>query len=51
MKTLLRKCPICKLYTLNLKCPKCQTETIFPHPAKFSPDDRYVMYRVKDRYV
>ena len=32
------------------KCPKCNEETISVHPAKFSPDDKYMRYRLAARY-
>ena len=51
MKKLLKKCLICKKYTFNELCDKCQNRTGSPHPPKYSPDDKYVLYRIKDRYV
>jgi len=51
LEKLLRKCPNCNSYTLKKQCPKCGNETISPHPAKFSPNDRYARYRVRDRYL
>ncbi|NWG09233.1 MAG: RNA-protein complex protein Nop10 [Nitrososphaerales archaeon] len=51
MEKLLRKCPVCSIYTLKKQCPKCGNETASPHPAKFSPDDRYARYRVRERYL
>ncbi|MCP8305356.1 MAG: ribosome biogenesis protein [archaeon] len=51
MKKLLKKCPACNTYTLQKKCPKCKNLTVSPHPAKFSIDDRYALYRVRDRYL
>ncbi|MFL6481282.1 MAG: RNA-protein complex protein Nop10 [Nitrososphaera sp.] len=50
MKHLIRKCPSCNTYTLNQNCPKCSFRTIDPHPPKYSPDDKYVRYRIADRY-
>ncbi|MDQ3836111.1 MAG: RNA-protein complex protein Nop10 [Thermoproteota archaeon] len=50
MKHLIRKCPSCSTYTLNHHCPKCSFTTIDPHPPKYSPDDKYVRYRIADRY-
>ena len=47
----LRKCPNCKTYTLQKICTKCNSQTILPHPAKFSPDDKYARYRVIDKYM
>ena len=46
MVWLLRKCEKCKRYTLNKeKCPHCGGEVHVPHPAKFSPHDKYAMYK------
>lgn len=40
----LKKCE-CGTYTLKDICPKCKKETFSPHPAKFSPQDKYGKYR------
>ena len=32
------------------KCPKCNEKTVSAHPAKFSPDDKYMRYRLAERY-
>ncbi len=46
MVWLLRKCMQCGMYTLDLeKCPYCGGEVRVPHPAKFSPQDKYAKYR------
>jgi len=46
MVWLLRKCMQCGKYTLDLeKCPYCGGEVRVPHPAKFSPQDKYAKYR------
>jgi len=50
LKSLLKKCLSCDTYTLKLQCPKCGAQTHNPHPAKFSPDDKYARYRIIDRY-
>ncbi|MDQ3869772.1 MAG: RNA-protein complex protein Nop10 [Thermoproteota archaeon] len=50
MKHLIRKCSVCNGYTLRQLCPKCNAHTIDPHPAKYSPDDKYFRYRIADRY-
>lgn len=47
MKTLLRKCPACRRYTLRAQCPVCGGTTLMPIPAKYSPDDKYGEYRRK----
>lgn len=51
LEKLLRKCPNCNTYTFKKLCPRCESETVSPHPAKFSPDDKYALYRVRDRYL
>ncbi len=43
----LRKCTKCSRYTLHTdKCPACGAAVKLPHPAKFSPDDKYLKYRM-----
>ena len=49
MKFLLRKCQKCFKYTLKQKCHKCNLETNFAHPARFSPDDKYMRYRIDEK--
>ncbi|HZC47738.1 MAG TPA: RNA-protein complex protein Nop10 [Nitrososphaeraceae archaeon] len=51
MKHLIRKCSACNRYTLRRLCPKCNAPTLDPHPPKYSPDDKYVRYRIADRYA
>jgi H/ACA ribonucleoprotein complex subunit 3 len=47
MGLLLRKCESCHRYTLHTKqCPHCGGIVHVPHPAKFSPHDKYAEYRV-----
>ena len=50
MKHLVRKCIVCGKYTLKQECPVCGKPTHDPHPPKYSPDDKYVRYRVTERY-
>jgi len=46
MVWLLRKCENCGRYTLKTEvCPYCGGKPRIPHPAKFSPDDKYAKYR------
>ena len=46
MVWLLRKSVHCARYTLRLdKCPYCGGGVRVPHPAKFSPQDKYAKYR------
>tara|TARA_B100000949_G_C14022632_1_gene341960 strand:+ start:362 stop:481 length:120 start_codon:yes stop_codon:yes gene_type:complete len=35
---------------MSYECPKCNASTLSPHPPRFSPDDKYVLYRTVDRY-
>jgi H/ACA ribonucleoprotein complex subunit 3 len=51
MKHLIRKCPACGAYSLSHECPNCKAATIDPHPPRYSPDDKYVRYRVAERYA
>ncbi|UCB60046.1 MAG: RNA-protein complex protein Nop10 [Candidatus Bathyarchaeota archaeon] len=47
MGWLLRKCEKCHLYTLNHgTCPHCGGRVHIPHPAKFSPNDKYAKHRI-----
>jgi H/ACA ribonucleoprotein complex subunit 3 len=47
LKGLIRKCTACGEYTLKMdKCPRCGGALRNPHPAKFSPDDKYSRYRL-----
>ena len=41
----LRRCRSCRAYTLKEVCPHCGGPTGTPHPARFSPEDRYAKYR------
>jgi len=40
----LRKCLGCGQYSLDQE-HKCDAKTFTPHPAKYSPEDRYAKYR------
>ena len=46
----MRRCSKCYNYTLKRECSKCGEDTVSVHPAKFSPDDRYMKYRLAERY-
>ncbi|CAI9831713.1 MAG: RNA-protein complex protein Nop10 [Nitrosopumilus sp.] len=50
MRFQLRRCRGCGAYTLKKECPECGGETKSAHPAKFSPDDKYMRYRLAERY-
>jgi H/ACA ribonucleoprotein complex subunit 3 len=45
LKGLLNRCPNCATYSMKGTCPKCGTQTVVAHPAKYSPDDKYARYR------
>ncbi len=46
MVWLMRKCVQCGRYTLNQeKCPYCSGNVRIPHPARFSPQDKYARFR------
>jgi len=48
MNWIMRKCPVCGKYTLKKdKCPACGAKVVVPHPPRFSPEDKYVEYRIK----
>ncbi|MGQ9538765.1 MAG: RNA-protein complex protein Nop10 [Candidatus Bathycorpusculaceae bacterium] len=47
MVWLLRKCEKCGKYTLKEDtCPYCGGTVHVPHPPKFSPEDKYLKYRM-----
>jgi H/ACA ribonucleoprotein complex subunit 3 len=43
--SILRRCPACGKYSLQASCPACGAATATPHPARFSPQDRWARYR------
>lgn len=45
MRSEMRKCASCEIYTLKDKCPRCDLPTIMPIPARYSPSDRFGKYR------
>lgn len=48
MRWLLRRCRSCGRYTLRRdRCPVCGGELYVPHPPRFSPEDKYLVYRYK----
>ncbi|MCD6324051.1 MAG: RNA-protein complex protein Nop10 [Desulfurococcales archaeon] len=51
MRFLMRKCPKCGRYTLSDRCPVCGEATIVAHPHRFSPQDKYVRYRILMKYL
>ena len=47
MGWLLRRCVNCRKYTLSTKiCPYCGSKVRVPHPAKYSPNDKYAKHRI-----
>lgn len=50
MKSLLKKCAVCGIYTLRERCPKCGGPTGTAHPPKFSPEDKYLRLRLRVTY-
>jgi len=47
LKGKIRKCSVCGEYTLSRDaCPYCGGALRNPHPAKFSPDDKYSRFRL-----
>ncbi|MFA4946535.1 MAG: nucleolar RNA-binding Nop10p family protein [Candidatus Micrarchaeia archaeon] len=44
----LKKCRACGVYTLAES--HCGSESAQPHPAKYSPADKYASYRRKQKY-
>ncbi|RLF13161.1 MAG: RNA-protein complex protein Nop10 [Thermoprotei archaeon] len=50
MKGLLMRCIKCGKYTLKHdRCPYCGGALKSPHPPRYSPQDRYALYRLKTR--
>ena len=47
MRFKIRRCKKCGRYTFKANCPNCNTPTNIAHPARFSPDDKYLIYKVK----
>ena len=47
----MRKCEKCGKYTLKTSCPDCGAESLSPHPAGFSPEDKYWKQRLVARGV
>ncbi|MCL4411823.1 MAG: RNA-protein complex protein Nop10 [Candidatus Thermoplasmatota archaeon] len=50
MKSIIKKCPECRSYTLESTCKKCGTQTVSTLPPRFSPEDRFAKYRIKVLY-
>ena len=50
MRFQILRCTVCRRYTLEETCPECGGTATSPHPAKFSPDDKYMRYRLRANY-
>ena len=50
MKSRIKVCQRCRLYTLKERCPKCGLETRTPHPPPFSLNSKYLDILLKVRY-
>jgi len=51
LKRLLRKCNNCQNYSISENCKNCGNQTHDAHPPKFSPEDKYIRYRIAARYI
>ncbi|HDO19141.1 MAG TPA: RNA-protein complex protein Nop10 [Thermoplasmatales archaeon] len=45
MKSSIRYCKSCRVYTMEERCKICGAITIAKKPARFSPQDHYGRYR------
>jgi len=45
--SLIKKCPVCKSYTMKEECDRCGVKTHVAHPVKYSPDDKYRLYKAR----
>lgn len=50
MNSVLQKCHACQVYTLKPACPSCGAATASSHPPRYSPENRYGLYRRKLKY-
>lgn len=50
MRFQIKRCSDCHTYTLESECSGCDKATESAHPAKFSPDDKYMRYRLRTKY-
>ncbi|SMD30709.1 RNA-protein complex protein Nop10 [Picrophilus oshimae] len=48
MKSLIRRCPSCNIYTLKEYCPRCSARTCMAIPVRFSPADKFQRYRLME---
>ncbi len=45
MRSVMKKCRACGMYSLKDACPACGEPTGNPMPPRYSPEDRYGVYR------
>ncbi|MEA3558760.1 MAG: RNA-protein complex protein Nop10 [Candidatus Thermoplasmatota archaeon] len=45
MRSRIRKCRKCNLFSLRDKCPECGSTTENTFPPRYSPQDKYGRYR------
>ncbi|HIQ30203.1 MAG TPA: ribosome biogenesis protein [Candidatus Caldiarchaeum subterraneum] len=45
----IRRCPVCRAYTLRETCSICGAATVNPHPPPFSPSNKYLDILLKIR--
>jgi len=45
MRSVMKRCPECYVYTMADNCPDCGGGVRPPIPARYSPEDRYGKYR------
>jgi H/ACA ribonucleoprotein complex subunit 3 len=51
VRSTMKKCLACGVYTLKDACPSCGRPTGSPMPPRYSPEDRYGAYRRKLKRV
>lgn len=49
MKSLIRKCEKCGLYTMKDVCDRCGNRTSQAIPQRYSENDRFQKYRIMER--
>ncbi|MCK5291722.1 MAG: RNA-protein complex protein Nop10 [Thermoplasmata archaeon] len=47
MRTAIRRCKGCDVFTLKEHCSKCGSQTVMALPPRYSPEDKYGDYRRK----
>ncbi|RLF71172.1 MAG: RNA-protein complex protein Nop10 [Thermoplasmata archaeon] len=49
MRSKIKRCPSCRMYTLKDICPRCNQSTVSTFPPRFSPEDRWGEYRRREK--